>query len=68
MRHAKLYADAARNLGLLEEPDLSLAAGDEADEAVTTYVEQVEKIFATSRRSGVSWRPTPSREEEASTT
>lgn len=45
VRHAKLYADAERNLDLLEEPDLSRAAGDEAEEAVTTFVEQVEKIF-----------------------
>lgn len=44
-RHAKLYADAERNLGLLEEPDLSRAADDQAEEAVTKYVEQVEKIF-----------------------
>jgi hypothetical protein len=44
-RHAKLHADAERNLGLLEEPDLSLVADDQAEEAVKTYVEQVEKIF-----------------------
>jgi hypothetical protein len=42
-RHAKLYADAARNLSLLEEPDLTRAP--DAEEAVTRYVEQVEKIF-----------------------
>jgi hypothetical protein len=45
-RQAKLYGDAVRNLGLLEEPDLSHAAdhGD-AGEAVTKYVEQVERVF-----------------------
>ncbi|MGZ4314452.1 MAG: SLATT domain-containing protein [Gaiellaceae bacterium] len=42
-RHAKLYADAVRNLGLLEEPDLSHAT--DADEAVRTYVEEVEKVL-----------------------
>lgn len=46
VRHAKLYGDAERNLRLLERPNLSLAADDdEADEAVTKYVEQVEKIL-----------------------
>ena len=45
-RHAKLYADAVRNLGGLEEPDLATAGDDrEAEEALTRYVEQVEKIF-----------------------
>ena len=44
-RHAKLYADAARNLGLLEEPDLSHAGDEQAQETVTNYVEQVEKVF-----------------------
>jgi SMODS and SLOG-associating 2TM effector domain 1 len=42
-RYAKLYTDAVRNLGLLEEPDLSHATDAEA--AVRTYVEQVEKVF-----------------------
>jgi hypothetical protein len=42
-RHAKLYADAIRNLGLLEEPDLSHAT--DADEAIRTYVEEVEKVL-----------------------
>ena len=44
-RHAKFYADAARNLGLLEEPDLSHAGDGQAKEAVTSYVEQVEQVF-----------------------
>jgi hypothetical protein len=45
-RHAKLYADAERNLSLLEEPDLSRAADDQAEEALRTYVEQVEQILS----------------------
>ena len=45
-RHAKLYADAAWNLGRLEEPDVSNAVDDrEAEEALTSFVEQVEKIL-----------------------
>jgi hypothetical protein len=44
-RHAKLFADASRNLSLLEEPDLSHATNRQAEEAVTNYVAQVEKIF-----------------------
>jgi hypothetical protein len=44
-RNAKLYGDAERNLGLLEEPDLSLAAADQAEEVVRAYVDQVETIF-----------------------
>jgi hypothetical protein len=42
-RYAKLYADAVRNLGLLEKPDLSRAT--DADDAVRRYVEQAEKVF-----------------------
>jgi hypothetical protein len=45
-RLAKLYGDAVRNLGLLEEPDLSQAADDRAaHEALAKYVEQVEKVL-----------------------
>ena len=45
-RQAKLYGDAVRNLGLLEEPDLSNAANHrDAGDAVTKYVARVEKVF-----------------------
>jgi SMODS and SLOG-associating 2TM effector domain 1 len=45
-RNAKLYGDAERNLGLLEEPNVSLPDDDQAEEAVRKYVEQVEKILS----------------------
>jgi conflict system pore-forming effector with SLATT domain len=42
-RNAKLYADASRNLALLDQP----GAGDEApgDDAVAGYVQQAEDVF-----------------------
>lgn len=42
-RHAKLYGDAAHNLGIIDAPE---PAGLN-EEAVRTYVEQIEKVFET---------------------
>jgi hypothetical protein len=49
-RVSKLYADAARNLRLLEAPRLAGTAEDQA--AITAYVAQVEEIF---RRERSQW-------------
>ena len=47
-RHAKLYGDAVHNLGLIDAPELSGPMDErKAEEAVRTYVEQVEKVFET---------------------
>jgi hypothetical protein len=46
-RLAKLYGDAVHNLGLIDAPDVSGLTDDRAEEAVRTYVEQVEKVFET---------------------
>ena len=61
-RHAKLYADAARNLGLLEQPDLSRPGDGPAEESVTRYVEQVEKVF---RAEQAQWGQLASETEAA---
>lgn len=44
-RHAKLYGDAVRSLRFVEEPDLSGVGENEANDALSRYVEQVEAVF-----------------------